>query len=693
MSGSLVGSNVRQIFPGPGASGNSVPVETILNAPPDTPSGSYRLIVTIDPDEARTDCDRSNNTFQIGGTLTVLPAPDLGFLSSTSINVSGTNVLLGAGESFTINLSYRNAGGLINIPAFPIDYYLVPENRIYSGGFQYGAADVVFLGRRTAPGLTASQQVTSQFWATTSQAFSLPADLTLTNDRVGARLDPDNAVHEVGDEKNDLASEATENIGVLYIIERPDYTSGGSSFISFSTNSAPAGNFVTFSGRVLNSSPFTNPNITTIRHFLRRGNAGIPIPIGVSLMPPVAAIGFHDFSAALQIPADLYPDDYTYLFQIDDAEVVPERDETNNQGVFFGTELEVTPPVRPDIVAEGGQFTPQGIQPGGTLTIQADLENAGFSATGSFSARFFLSSDTTVGDADDITLGTRTIASGLSAGASATFTPSLTIPANTPYGQYRVGWVLDSNGQVEELSEVNNTVLLSSPLLTVSPSGGPLLPDLRPLSATPNPNRADFAEDLSLSVIVRNDGAASASGVVCAAWLSVDDIAGNADDFALGSVNLGTIGASAQKAGTINGAMPKAPYPVGMCRLILEADPSGGIAESDETNNVVVTAPVLQLLPSGSDLHPLLQIGQQSVSPAVCLPGQSIETFALVRNVGGSSAGGVVTRLVLSLDGSLGNADDILLREFGPDTLPVSSGGTVFSASVSLPDTIAPGAY
>jgi len=91
---------------------------------------------------------------------------------------------------------------------------------------------------------------------------------------------------------------------------------------------------------------------------------------------------------------------------------------------------------------------------GDSVTIEYSFENAGNVGSGSFNIGFYLSTDSIISTSDTLI--------GLNVGASApahsrgTFTRAVTIPANTPTGNYFIGVCLDIGGAVAESVESNN---------------------------------------------------------------------------------------------------------------------------------------------------------------------------------------------------------------------------------------------
>lgn len=126
---------------------------------------------------------------------------------------------------------------------------------------------------------------------------------------------------------------------------------------------------------------------------------------------------------------------------------------------------------RPDLICSAITFTPTAQKPGEDITVNATVKNNGTADSDSSVIRFYLASD-------PCDLGSHTVGP-IEAGGSAAVQKSLTIPADTEYGDHNVVAEVDAGGTVEEDDETNNT-LTASLQLHVSPTGVELNSDLIP---------------------------------------------------------------------------------------------------------------------------------------------------------------------------------------------------------------------
>lgn len=97
---------------------------------------------------------------------------------------------------------------------------------------------------------------------------------------------------------------------------------------------------------------------------------------------------------------------------------------------------------------------------GGTINVNYGVHNQGSTAAGSFTVKFYLSTDTTVGDASDYVFLTIPY-SGLAAGSVSYvtgFLQPMDLPAVNPLSgtTFYVGMVVDADNQVSESNESNN---------------------------------------------------------------------------------------------------------------------------------------------------------------------------------------------------------------------------------------------
>jgi len=110
---------------------------------------------------------------------------------------------------------------------------------------------------------------------------------------------------------------------------------------------------------------------------------------------------------------------------------------------------------------------------GGSVNLQGSVENSGSGDAGAFRVSFYASLDEVIRADEDILLGAYDV-SGVIHETTMNFAQSLTIPAGTQPGSYRIGWVIDSQGVIPEAAENDNVFVLPD-VFTVT---GPRLPEI-----------------------------------------------------------------------------------------------------------------------------------------------------------------------------------------------------------------------
>ncbi len=145
---------------------------------------------------------------------------------------------------------------------------------------------------------------------------------------------------------------------------------------------------------------------------------------------------------------------------------------------------------------------------GQAVDVSAVVRNRGPVAAGAFGVGLFLSTNNTIDPAGDRLLTTQQV-SGLAAGAQATVTAHVTLPANVAPGAYFVGAFADIGQVIDEIDEANNGLVGSNGIQIVGP-------DLV-VTALNGPFTATPGQMLAVEVTVKNQaappGAAAASRV------------------------------------------------------------------------------------------------------------------------------------------------------------------------------------
>lgn len=186
---------------------------------------------------------------------------------------------------------------------------------------------------------------------------------------------------------------------------------------------------------------------------------------------PVTSAPFQDrlVNANLTLPGALTPGTYFLIAQVDPDAAVVEGNETNN--VATPLQFTIGPPTADLIVSAVSSATTG--SPGGSVSVNRTLTNAGNAAAAAFKFTYFLSDNAVVSISDTV-LGTRTVGGGLAAGAQDTGSENLTLPNPLPAGRYWVGICVNYDPAaappfgITEISQVNDCATAPTGLLVSS---------------------------------------------------------------------------------------------------------------------------------------------------------------------------------------------------------------------------------
>lgn len=435
--------------------------------------------------------------------------------------------------------------------------------------------------------------------------------------------------------------------------------------------SARQGQTISVSSTVRNAGGATSPAIP-LRFYLTTGTepGSGDVPLGTRMIGALAINGASAAATSLVIPVSVNPGDYRILAVVDPDDAVAERNESNNFRV--SSPMPVTL-YRPDLTLTALKV-PAAAQSGRPLAIKHTVHNAGPAPASASVMTFFIVSDAT---ADSVLLGTRTLGA-LSGNGTSTLTASLPIPASLPVpAAYHVMAVLDSAQQLTELDESNNTLTSSSIALTA------YRPDLT-VTDLVLPAKAQAGRPLAITHTVSNIGPAPAGALVIRFYLSTDDRL-DTNDVLLGARSVAGRAAGASAAAITTVTVPAGTVVPASYRVIAVADALEQQVELDESNNVMVSAPLPFIA-----YRPEILITALG-SPAVVQAGRPMVISHTVRNAGPAAAGPFVIRFFLSADDTP-DAGDLLLgtRAVGGLGAGLSSAAVM---SVTVPATVATGTY
>ncbi|MBI1304961.1 MAG: hypothetical protein GC172_14430, partial [Phycisphaera sp.] len=286
----------------------------------------------------------------------------------------------------------------------------------------------------------------------------------------------------------------------------------------------------------------------------------------------------------------------------------------------------VVAPPRPDLVASV-LAAPSSAQAGDSVSVTWRGTNAGTASTsGSWSDRIYLSSDA-VFSGDDLLLRTQPVAPGaLAPEASYQRTATVQLPVSYAAETKFLIAVVDALGGLVEASESNNTAPSAPFTVTATPA-----PDLVAFGVAA-PAEGTFGSSVAVTWGVRNEGdLAAPSGFSDIVFLSTDALF-SSDDIPVAVVGSGSSplapGADAPRSASVQ--LPLANALVnGTYRLLVKADGNASIEESDEGNNLVVSAPIALVRPALPDL-----VASFASAPSEISFGQPFEVTLRFTNSG-----------------------------------------------------------
>ncbi|MBD2198954.1 MULTISPECIES: S8 family serine peptidase [Calothrix] len=196
------------------------------------------------------------------------------------------------------------------------------------------------------------------------------------------------------------------------------------------------------------------------------------------------------------------------------------------------------------------------------------------------------------------------------------------------------------------------------------------------------PSSASICSNIELKYKVKNQGTSNAIASTTKFYLSPDKTLSN-DDKYLGydAVNIIAAGVNTSESTTIkidNSISPGSYY------LISQADSDRVVNESNESNNIVVSA--ININPALADLKL-----QNVVSPSATVVGNSIHLKYQVTNQGSETAFSSYTLFYISKDKTVSD-DDVYLGSDYVDTLMAGAYSSE-SARFQVPNNIATGSY
>ena len=627
----------------------------VVNVPVQMPAllslGSYLWIAQVDAQNGIVESDESNNT-RVGQVVQlVLPPSDLVVASAPT---GGTEVNRNA--QYTVTLDLQNLGAGPTQSSFDVTVYL--------------SADAVFDTTDVAVGTTTLSDALSVGTNRTLQiSVTIPQTHTLGNFQWLVVLDSGGTEPE-SNELNNVAVgnavEVVEKLADLIISSPPSGPNGvfrqGAYTVSTQIRNQGTGeNTANFDVVIYLSEDLIVGNSDDVKVGDVAISGTIAVDSTLSVDVPVTISALQGFRA------------YHWVAVVDDVQFVTELNEDNN--ALIGHAVSVVP--SPSDLAPENLSGPVLVMRNGAYPVSVDVVNSGGGATGgAFQVAFYMSADDSVGNSDDVRVGSTTLKDVLSVGERQTVTTDITMPSSQGFGEYRLLVVVDAAGVEAESDETNNSGFASAPLALV-----PSPPDILFVTDPVGPERMFRGVVDTVSMQIRNQGSGDVTGEFeVFVFISQDTLFGDDDDMKVGGVRVTEPIVSGQ---TITVQVPVSvpnDQELGTYRWWATIDAGEVLAESDETNNLR-TGVFVSIVQFPADLV----IYDVITAPVTVARGGFYDISVPVRNEGAGPAGsGFQVAVYLSTDERLDEDDTLTGGQRYTDALD-SGGQQVVTLTVTIP--------
>jgi subtilase family serine protease len=579
------------------------------------------------------------------------------FLSTPDLVISAVSgpAVASPGATVVLDNTVRNGGQASS--AFTIGLYLSNTPAVTT-------LDRLLTTRRVTGGLAAN--------ATSADATSvvIPADVAPGSYFLGAIADSDNEVFEIDAEGNNAAS-------TPIVIARPDLVVTALT----APTTAGAGLPITVNATVRNQATAAITAPASTLAFYLSGDAAFGGDVrlaGTRGISPLAKDATSAGATSLTIPAGTPAGTYFLIAVADDLQVVNEADEGNNTRATT-TAIAVS---RPDLTVASVTATPGLTAAGMSVSVTHVVRNAAAPparAPASVS-RLILSSNTTLGDADDIDLGTTPV-TALAGGAQATVTKTVQIPAGTAPGLYQIFARANDGNVIPEASTTNNTAVTAQPITVGA--------DVVVITATASTAVTAPGTTVNVTDTVKNQGGPTTTSFDVGFYLSANPTFEAGVDVPLTTRRVtGGLGVSAISGPVVTPVVIPANVSVGTYFVIVRADASGVVPEVDESNNGRATAAIQVVR---ADLA-VTSVAATTVAGGTAA-GMNVSVTHVVKNLAGAAgaAAGTTSKLYLSADTVLDGGD----LELGSAGVPPLAGGATATVTtlIRIPGGTPPGAY
>lgn len=267
------------------------------------------------------------------------------------------------------------------------------------------------------------------------------------------------------------------------------------------------------------------------------------------------------------------PGDYLYS---DLTEIRNAVNDCVTGGGAGGVDVAVT-----DVSPESDAFTC-----GDVVLVEVTAENFGDVSLTTPSLSYYFSPDCTIGDGDEIGLGTDEFPT-LDPGEFSTESEYLTIPSGYPNGTYYILALVDYTGEFSEINEANN-VLCASFTYTCDPG----TPDIVMWNPSLSTTIVTCGDNITATSYAKNQGTADLDDAEIGYYFSTDIYWDEATDYYFSEDDLAAITAGATSPAETQTLTIPSGYPNGTYYILFVADHNNIVDEGVYENNNVSFIPI-----------------------------------------------------------------------------------------------------
>lgn len=440
--------------------------------------------------------------------------------------------------------------------------------------------------------------------------------------------------------------------------------------VSLSANSVMTGGNLTVNYAVRNSGGTNAPTSRTRVQI--KSATGSELVAQTFSTTAVSANSSVNESRTLTIPSSAAAGSYHVFVIVDNNSEVAQSNFANDASAGIALTITATVP-QADLVLSGLSVSPTTLATRAFTACTFTLTNNGPSALTNegILLEYYLSTDTTFGDSDDVKIGDTTLTVSIPSGGNSGFNLSTTGLANavrswpsSATGNYYVfARVTISDGSPTDPTVANNFGRTSA-RITYAPA---TLADLTPQSVTVSPSTVTAGGTISVNYTVRNRGGTGAP----ASHTKVQVKRANGSELMAPVFSTAAVGAGASVNESRTLTIP-AETPAGTYAAFVIVDNNSEVSQSSETNDSSAGVSFTVEVPR---VQADLALSGMVVAPASLNTRAFAETRFTLTNRGPTALTneGLVVEYYLSTDTTFGDADDVKIGDTG-HTLSLASG-------------------